>query len=183
LKLENKPLLEYVFEAVEGFVEETVVVVNSKEQVETYSEFAPSETRFVIEKSGDLLSEAFEGFKAAEGKHALLLPFNAPFVSGDVISLLFDCSMGKSAVIPRTPDNEPEFLQAVYDTKQALEAAKKVLEEGNGGLDEMVHELRGVRYISTMVIEQLDPDMRSFFTVNTPLDLKKAKVMLTPKKR
>ena len=182
LKFENKPLLEYVFDAVEGFVDEVIVVTGSPEQAESYAEFAPSNARFIVEASGDLLNAAIAGFEAAEGKYSLLLPFDAPFVSGDVILLLFDCCIGKSAVIPRTPDCEAETMQAVYDTKQALEAAKKALVAGQASLDGMMCKLKGIRYISTMVIEQLDTDMRTFFTVNTPLDLKKAVVMLKPKK-
>jgi hypothetical protein len=42
--------------------------------------------------------------------------------------------------------------------------------------------LHGVRYVSTLVIEQLDPDFRSFFRVKTPLDLKKAAVMIKSRK-
>ncbi len=44
----------------------------------------------------------------------------------------------------------------------------------------LVEKLRGVRYLSTMVIEQLDPDYRSFFTVTTPIALKKAIAMAKP---
>jgi molybdopterin-guanine dinucleotide biosynthesis protein A len=182
LKLENKPLLEYVFDAVEGFVDEIIVVTGSQEQADGYAEFTSSNVRFVVEASGGLLDAAIAGFGAAEGKYSLLLPFDAPFVSGDVILLLFDCCIGKSAVIPRTPDCEAETMQAVYDTKRALEAAKKALEADQASLEGMICKLKGVRYMSTMVIEQLDPDMRTFFTVNTPLDLKKAAVMLKPKK-
>ena len=68
------------------------------------------------------------GFEAAQGKYSLLLTFDAPFISKEVITLLFDLSTAKSAVIPRSPDCEMEPLQAVYNTAQALEAAKLALE-------------------------------------------------------
>jgi molybdopterin-guanine dinucleotide biosynthesis protein A len=44
----------------------------------------------------------------------------------------------------------------------------------------MIEKLRGVRYVSTLVIQQLDPDLRAFFNINTPLDLKKAIAMVKP---
>ncbi len=59
----------------------------------------------------------------------------------------------------------------------ALEAAKALLAEGGSDMVELVERLRGVRYLSTMVIEQLDPEFRSFFTVTSPVALKKALVM------
>jgi len=42
----------------------------------------------------------------------------------------------------------------------------------------MIDNLRGVRYVSTMVLEQLEPDLLTFFNVNTPQDLKKADSLL-----
>jgi molybdopterin-guanine dinucleotide biosynthesis protein A len=39
-----------------------------------------------------------------------------------------------------------------------------------------------VRYVSTLVIQQLDPDFRTFFNINTPVDLKKAMSMVKPRK-
>jgi molybdopterin-guanine dinucleotide biosynthesis protein A len=73
-------------------------------------------------------------------------------------------------------------LHAVYHTGQALEAAKEASACGEFDLEAMVCKLRGVRYLSTLVIEQLDPDFRSFFRVNTPLDLRKAAAMAKPRK-
>ena len=74
-----------------------------------------------------------------------------------------------------------EALHAVYNTKVALEAAKEALASGESDLEALVNRLRGVRYMSTMVIEQLDPDFKTFFRILTPLDMKKAVVMLKPR--
>jgi molybdopterin-guanine dinucleotide biosynthesis protein A len=59
-----------------------------------------------------------------------------------------------------------------------LEAAKTALSKGELDLKAMVDRLRGVRYVSTLVFQQLDPQLRTFFNVNTALDLKKAELML-----
>jgi molybdopterin-guanine dinucleotide biosynthesis protein A len=108
----------------------------------------------------------------------LLLPFDSPFVSRDVVSLLFDLCLTKAAVIPRWPNGQIEPLHAVYLTNVALEAAKIAVDEGKLDVLSMIEKLRGVRYVSTLVIQQLDPEFRTFFNVNTPLDLKKAMAML-----
>jgi GTP:adenosylcobinamide-phosphate guanylyltransferase len=42
----------------------------------------------------------------------------------------------------------------------------------------MVDKLRGVRYVSTLVLEQLDPELNTFINVNTAFDLKKAEAIL-----
>jgi len=117
---------------------------------------------------------ALTGFEAANGEYSLLLPYDSPFVSREVVSLLFELCFGKTAVVPRWTNMEIEPLHAVYHTRQALETAKEVLAENKLEVKAMVEKLRGVRYVSTLVIEQLDPDLRTFFNINTPLDLKKA---------
>jgi molybdopterin-guanine dinucleotide biosynthesis protein A len=184
LKLDNKPLLNHVVDAVKGIVSEVIVVTSSKERANLYSKMVSFNVRFVIdicESRGPLVG-ALTGFEVAQGKYSLLLPFDVPFVSRDVASLLFELCIGKSAVIPRWPNNQIEPLHAVYHTKQALEAAKKALANNKLDMNAMISKMQGVRYISTLVIEQLDPDLRTFFNINTPLDLKKAMTMIKPRK-
>jgi molybdopterin-guanine dinucleotide biosynthesis protein A len=184
LELDGKPLLNHVVDAVKGLVEEVIVVTNSQERADVYAKLVSSKVRFVIdvcESKGPLVG-ALTGFEAANGEYSALLPFDSPFVSKEVLSLLFDCCVGKAAVVPRWTNMDVEPLHAVYHTKQALQAAKEALAENELDIEAMVEKLRGVRYVSTMVIEQLDPDFKTFFNVNTPLDLKKAAVMLKPRK-
>ena len=183
LKLEGKPLLKYVVDSVKETGAEVVVVTASKQQADSYAKIVSPKVRFVCDadESQGLLGAALSGFEAAEGKYSLVLPFDSPFVSLDVATLLFDCAEGKSAVVARSPDCECEELHAVYNTQLALEAAKDALANGETDLEAVVSRLRGVRYMSTMVIEQLDPDFKTFFRIITPLDLKKAVVMLKPR--
>jgi molybdenum cofactor guanylyltransferase len=185
LLLDNKPLLTRVVESIKGVADEVIVVTSSKERANSYTKLVPPKVRFALdtfESKGPLIG-ALTGFEAAEGDYSLLLPYDNPFVSKDVIDLLFDCCIGKSAVVPRWTDSRIEPLHAVYQTKQALEAAKASYADGDFDMCTMVERQRGVRYISTLVIEQLDPDLKTFFNVNTPLDLRKAEAMIKQRKR
>jgi molybdopterin-guanine dinucleotide biosynthesis protein A len=185
LKLANKPLLNHVVDAVKGIVGEVLVVTSSKAQADLYAKMvSSSNVQFAIgaDESKGSLAGALAGFEAAQGKYSLLLPFDAPFVPKDVVSLLFDLCIGKSAAIPRWPDCQIEPLHAVYNTGQALEAAKEALASGELEVEAMVSKMRGVRYLSTLVVEQLDPDFRFFFKIDTPLDLKKAVAMAKSRK-
>ncbi len=185
MMLDNKHLLKYVIDAVKDIAGEVIIVTTSKERANNYAKIVSPKVRFVcnVNESKGLLGAALAGFEAAEGKYSLLLPFDSPFVSNDVVTLLFDCAMGKSAVVPRSPDCEVEALHAVYNTKLALEAAKDALSSGECDMQAIIDRLRGIRYMSTMVIEQLDPDFKTFFRIVTPLDLKRAAVMLKPRGR
>lgn len=182
LKIANKPLIKYVIDAVNPVVDETIVVTNSQDRITEYAKVVATDVRFAIdscESKGPLIG-ALTGFGSAHGKYALLLPFDTPFVSIEVVSLLFELCLGKAAAIPRWPNEQIEPLHAVYQTKLALEAAQSAVSEGKLTMRAMIEKLRGVRYVSTLVIQQLDPDLRAFFNINTPLDLKKAIAMVKP---
>ena len=183
LELANKPLIKHVIDAVSPLVDETIVVTNSKERAEKYAKVIAADVQFVIDvcdSTGPLIG-ALTGFGSAHGEYSLLLPFDTPFVSREVVSLLFELCLNKEAAIPRWPNEQIEPLHAVYQTKLALEAAKIAVGEGKLNLRAMIEKMHGVRYVSTLVIRQLDPDLRTFFNTNTPLDLKKAAALAKPK--
>jgi len=185
LALAHKPLLKHVIDGVSPVVDETIVVTNSKERAKKYAKIAPTDVQFVIDvcESRSPLVGALSGFGSARGKYSLLLPFDTPFVSKEVVSLLFELCLNKAAAIPRWPNCQIEPLHAIYQTKLALEAAKSAVAEGKLNVRAMIEKLRGVRYVSTLVLQQLDPELRTFFNINTPADLKKATAMVKPRKR
>jgi molybdopterin-guanine dinucleotide biosynthesis protein A len=183
LQLGGKPLVKHVLDRVGRIADESTVVVSSKTQAEKYAKVVGAVANIVVDSS-DLhcpLIGALTGLERALSEHALLLPCDTPFVCRDVISLLFDLCIGKNAVIPRWPNGYSEPLQAVYSVRPAMEATENALNEGKMNMQSMIDKLRSIRYISTLVLEQLDPELRTFFNVNSPLDLRKAEKMLSHK--
>ena len=178
-ELEGKPLLNYVIETIRNLVNEIIVVVDSQECADAYAKLVAPDVKFTVNPAPceGKLSEALAGFEAAQGDYTLVLPAGSPFVLADLLLLLFECAPGKAAVVPRWTNQEPEPLHAVYNTARAIEAAKAVLCEGRTDMVAMVEKLQGVRYLSTLVIEQIDPEFRSFFTATTPADLRKVSAM------
>jgi molybdopterin-guanine dinucleotide biosynthesis protein A len=185
LPLANKPLIKHVFDVINNMVDEKIVVVSSKVQAEKFAKVVGSDVNVLVDASAvqSPLVGASTGLEETRGEYALLLPCDTPLVSKDVLSLLFELCINKTAVIPRWPNGYIEPLQAVYRTKPALEAAKNALSEGKLDMRSVVEKLRGIRYVSTLVIQQLDPTLRTFFNVNTPLDLKKAEFTLRNMKK
>ncbi|MGQ9544231.1 MAG: molybdenum cofactor guanylyltransferase [Candidatus Bathycorpusculaceae bacterium] len=180
LLLANKPLIKHILDAISEVVEEKLLVVSSKFQAESYAKVLGSKVKVLIDdgKVQSPLVGAIKGFKEASNEYALLLPCDTPLISKSIISFLFELCPNKNAVIPRWPNGYIEPLQAVYCTKPALEAAEKAFGEDRLNMQSMVDKLRGVRYISTIVLRQLDPELRSFFNVNTPIDLRRAELLL-----
>jgi molybdenum cofactor guanylyltransferase len=183
LELNGKPLIKHVVNAVEPIVDEIIIVTSAQERADQYVKVVGPDTKFAIDiddSKGPLVG-TLTGLQQAIGKYSLLLPSDVPFVSRGVVELLFDLCPGRSAVVPRWPNTDIEPLQAVYNTKVALEAAKIAVSEGKQRVAEMLENMQGVRYISTLVIQEIDPDFKTFFNINTPVDLKKAEALIKPK--
>ena len=185
--LANKPLVQYVLDAVEKIADEKIVAISSKAKIEVFRKAVDSDVKVVADNPQynvhSPLVGALTGFEKACGEYSLLLSCDTPFISREVVTLLLELRVKKSAVVPRWPNGYIEPLQAVYHTQRALEAAEKTLEDGRFDMRSMVEKLRGVRYVSTLVLQQLDLELRTFFNVNTLLDLKKAEFLLKHGKR
>ncbi len=183
-ELKGKPLIGRVVEAVSALVDEVIIVANSTAQTETYAKLVETDAKFVVcdETKEGLLSDALAGFNMAQGKHSLLLASEFALVSPDIISLFFELCHGKTAVVPRWPNQQIEPLQAVYHTKTAVEAAKLTIDEGELDVESMVDHMGGVRYISTLAVQEFDPELKTFFKVNTPVDLKMAENLSKPRR-
>ena len=184
LELAHKPLIKHVVDAVSPVVNEIIVVTSSHERLTQYEKVMTADVQFVIDvcESNTPLIGALTGLGYAHGEYSLLLPFDTPFVAKDVVLLLFELCLNRTAVIPRWPNCQIEPLHAVYKTEPALEAAKTAVAEGKMNMRAMIEKLRGVRYVSTIVIQQVDPELHTFFNINTPANLKKAMALVKPRK-
>jgi molybdopterin-guanine dinucleotide biosynthesis protein A len=182
--LAGKPLIRHVTDVVYDIVDETIIVVSSEVQAENFARVLGSDIHIAVDADDTRspLIGALTGFEKASGQYSLLLPCDTPLLSRDVLLLLLKSCRNKNAVVPRWPNGYIEPLQAVYRIRPALETAKNALNRKKTDMRSMVSGLQGVRYISTLILKQLDPESRTFFNVNTPLDFKKAEALLTSKK-
>lgn len=180
VELAGKPLILHVLDGISHVVNETIVVVSSSEQREAFEHLMSRRASVIIDESEphSPLIGALTGLKNTQGEYSLLLPCDTPFISSEIASFLLDLCINRNAVIPRWPNGYIEPLQAAYRTKPALVAAEKALKQNKLDLRSMITNLKGVRYISTMVLQSMDTKLLILFNINTPEDLKKAEFML-----
>jgi molybdopterin-guanine dinucleotide biosynthesis protein A len=178
--LANKPLILHVIDRVSKAVDEILVVVSSEKQKNKFEAIMEKKAKLVIdrENSQSPLVGTITGFETAEGEYSLLLPCDTPLVSTQIVQFLLDLCTNRNAAIPRWPNGYIEPLQAAYRTETALATAKAALKQGKMNMRSMIDNMTGVRYVSTIVLEQLEPELLSFFNVNTPQDLEKAEAIL-----
>ncbi len=176
----SKPLILHIIERISKVVDDILVVVSSAEQKNKFERILGEKAKLVIDKedSQSPLVGAITGFESANAEYSLLLPCDTPLISTQIVQFLLDMCTNRSASIPRWPSGYIEPLQAVYRTESALAAARKALKQGKMNMRSMIDDLNGVRYVSTMVLQKLEPDLLTFFNINTPQDLKKAESIL-----
>jgi len=180
LELAGIPLILHVVDKALHVVDEAVVVVSSDAQKRAFTCLLQDKATVVVDKleKQSPLVGALTGFERVRGKHSLLLPCDTPFISNRVLSLLLDLCINRNAAIPRWPNEYIEPFQAAYHTESALWAAEIALKEKKSDMQSMILHMTKVRYISTLVLRQMDPKLLTFFNINTPEDLKRAESIL-----
>ncbi|MEM0083688.1 MAG: molybdenum cofactor guanylyltransferase [Candidatus Nezhaarchaeales archaeon] len=181
IQLAKKPMITHIIGRIQNFVNEIIICLKDDSQMHSYSQVIPKETRLVVDEREFPecpLRGAYTGLLNAESDYSVILPCDTPFVSGRVIDLLFDAAVGVKAAVPRWPDDNIEPLQAVYKTRDATDAARRALEGSCYSMRAMISLLKSVRYISTLVIKEIDPKMYTFMNINTPLDLRRAETLI-----
>lgn len=183
--LAGKTLVTHVLDRVATVAEEIVIVAGSTTQQNVLSKAVGQKARVIVDSHGNHspLIGALTGLENVEADYALLLPCDAAFVSRDIAKLLLDLCEGRSAAIPRWPDGKIEPLQAAYDVKLAREAAQTAYREGKRDMIGMTARLRNIRYISTLVLQQYDEKLVTFFNINTVEDWRRAEAVLKRSKK
>jgi molybdopterin-guanine dinucleotide biosynthesis protein A len=106
-----------------------------------------------------------------EFDRAFVCSCDVPFVNGDLARRLCDLLGDDDVLIPRV-DRKLQMLHAVYrrDCAETLAAMRK---KGENRLHEIVNFAK-VRIVPEDEIRALDPELLSFFNVNTPEDYQRA---------
>ncbi len=113
------------------------------------------------------------GLGAAQGQVCLAVACDMPFVSRGVFEVLL--GLDADVVIPRTEGNlEP--MHAVYRRGPVLEAIQAALARGEQRMISYFASVR-VREVAEEEWRRVSPDGRAFFNVNTPEDLRRARLL------
>jgi len=189
VELCGRPLISYVLEVVGSLSRDLVVVVSSEEQASALESSGVLVGAKLVLDDASLgpacpLLGLVSGLSAVRKPVALALACDTPLVSRSVLAFLADVISYMNAAVPSWPNGYVEPLQAAYRVRPAVEAGRHVLKAGESpSLRAFLRELRRVRYISTAVLEQLDPGLSTFLNVNTPADLRRAEAILRARRR
>lgn len=191
LEFDDKPLICWTVEILSQTADEVIIVARDRRHAESLE-------RIIFESNADAgseLSKAFftwdsipgfgpvagleAGMRRARGRLAFATGCDLPFLKLEVIDRLFelaDVMGGYEAAVPVQPNGFFEPLHSVYDREKMQSACVRALENGERRIHVPLQELC-VNHISIDQLRPLDPDLLSFFNLNTRGDLETARAL------
>ena len=168
LEIGGQVLIEGIVEKMARIGDEVIIVTNSPQR------YGYLEARLVsdVYPGKGALGGIYSGLKAARSPHSLVVACDMPFLDLRLLRYMILLSSGQDVVIPRV-EGLTEPLHAIY-SKRCLQPIERVLAAGSLKIIDFFPEVR-VRYVEKQEIELLDPKHLSFFNINTPADLEKAR--------
>lgn len=85
-------------------------------------------------------------------------------------------------MVPLWPNGYIEPLHSVYNVSAALRASEAATEGGNLRISNMIERLERTIYVPVEELRRFDPDLLTFFNINSKEDLKRAEAILKSKK-
>lgn len=104
--------------------------------------------------------------------HTLVVACDMPFLNEDLLRYLISLAPGYDVVMPRF-NEYLEPLHAVY-SRRCLPYLEELIKQNDLKIMDFFPRVR-VRYVERNEIEQFDPDLLSFFNINTPEELERAR--------
>lgn len=161
------PLIERVLDQLSQVSDDVIVVTNDAEACGSLS---VKVVRDVWPGKGTL-GGIYTGLQAARHERALVTGCDMPFLDVRLLRFMILLSEDYDVVMPNL-DGLLEPLHAVY-SKASLEPIERLLQAGDLRIVHFLPEVR-VRYVDRAEVAILDPQLLSFFNVNTPEDLQRA---------
>lgn len=178
---ENCTLLEYVLDAIWTVSDEIYVVFEAEPTLKLIESIAPFGVKIVVSKdASSRVAGMTAGFKASKSEHCFVAPDNVPFLKPNVIFALYEAARGYDAAIPKRADGNIDPVIGVYRRKSFLRVVSQ--SQSAAELGAILDNLYAIRFVHIEEeLKPLDPELQSFFTVNTSEDLRRARRLASTK--
>jgi molybdopterin-guanine dinucleotide biosynthesis protein A len=180
VQLRGRPLIAYVAAALKQVADERYVVIRWANEAAPFSQLL-GDSFVMLEDVSPVQSPLVGLYTAALHVHApymAVVSCDVPFLNPAVLRLLFERAAGADAALPRWGNGQIEPLEAVYRTVAARVAARDAIDASEHRADALIPRLKKPRFVSTDEVAKFDPHLRTFFNVNTPVDLRSAQELL-----
>lgn len=168
----SRPLIEDILAQVDGLGAETILIAN---QLESYAYLGLPVFTDVLPETG-ALGGIYSALYHSTQPHTLCLACDMPFVVRPLLDYLLALIPEGDVIVPRLRVEgaaEAEPFRAVY-ARNCLGPIRAALEAGRRRVISFFPDVR-VRYVDEPEINRFDPQHLSFFNINTPEDLERAR--------
>jgi molybdenum cofactor guanylyltransferase len=173
LMLGGKTCVQRVLDAYAGLFEEVIVVADAREP------FQSLRVRVVEDLIPDraTLGGLYTGLSCATTERVFAAAADMPFLSASTIRIVLEHAEQGDIVIPELK-SKLQTMHAVY-SKACLPHLKRLVMASRLKVREL-SEIPGLKIhrIPESAFRAVDPELRSFFNINTPEDLAKARQWL-----
>ena len=118
------------------------------------------------------LGGIYTGLLASESSHSLVVACDMPFLNIELLRYMIGLCQDFDVVVPRVGEEKLEPLHAIY-SKNCLDSMKTLLEQNQLKIDRFFNTVN-VRYIERAECQKFDPELLTFFNINSQSDLKRA---------
>jgi molybdopterin-guanine dinucleotide biosynthesis protein A len=169
--LGGQSLIRRVIERVEAVTADIVVVVADAVR----GNYLPLDVRhrivWDVYPGKGSLGGIFSGLSAAKSDWGLVVACDMPFLNRQLLEYMLSRREDFDAVVP-LPGAYPEPTHALY-SKACLPHIEARLRANDLKISRFYHEVQ-VNYLTEEAITRYDPELRSFFNINSPDDLAEA---------
>ena len=164
-KINGIPLIERVAGVMQSLFQDVVLITNTPDNY-TYLNLPIVED--LIRGLGPL-GGIFTALTAMRNKTGFFVASDMPSLNRELIRHMTEVRDDFDVVVPRISRNM-EALHALYG-KRCLPAIRRSIDSGQHQIIRFFPEV-SVRYVAEDEIRRIDPELRSFYNVNTPHDLR-----------
>ncbi len=168
--INNKSLIERVIQRLRS-VSNRILIVTSQEQLDLPT---TCEAEVVVDfyPGRGPLGGIYTGLLASDSPHTLAVACDMPFLNIELLRYMIELAPGFDAVVPKLGEGKVEPLHAIY-SKNCLDNMKTQLEHNQLEISRFLNTVR-VRYIELAECQRVDPQLLTFFNINSQLDLDRA---------
>lgn len=169
MDLDGKPLITYVVNSLREVVDEIIVVVGAEERMPFYWQVLDDDVKVVADlyDEGSPLIGLMTGLTHASGEYAVVAACDMPFINSELVDLLFLLSFDLNGTLLMKEDGWVEPLPAVYKVGMSLKRASQMYIHGDLRIRKVLETLPDVARVPVERLKVLDPELRSFFDLDT----------------
>lgn len=172
IKINGIPLIEKVITVMGSVFQELIIITNTPHK---YSHLRLPVYKDLIEGLGPL-GGIFTGLTAISKDAGFFVACDMPSLNRELLRHMVECKDDFDAVVPRI-SGKMEALYALY-RNTCLPAIRRQIDSREYQIFRFFSEV-SVRYVDEGEIRQFDPELRSFFNVNTPQELQEIQQQAT----